>query len=622
MKHTVRIFLKYLVFLLVLFSVERIIFILFQLGAVKEIPLGETLNLFPRGFSMDVSTSCAILLIPFILFCIYIFSQRQIILRLVKYYIIIIIVATGFINICDIALYQAWGTRINQKAISYLDYPKEVLGGSLSFQYVFLFFIFILLCIGFILLHKKYFSAPVPVTGKLFPKILFIILMPFILIIGIRGGFQKFPMDKTWVYYSSHSVLNQTALNGSWNLSKTLLEPAQLKSNPYNYLSAAEAKQLMNEILAVNSDSVTKVLNTKRPNIVLIMLESWSTDVIEALDGRTGVTPEFAELSKEGLLFTNFYSPGFRTEQGLVALVSGFPSQPVTTIMRQFGKFERLPGLSRTLDSAGYSSSYYYGGNLHFAYTESYLRAMGFDKLYGENDIDYKRRAGWGIYDEEVFAFFNADMKETTQPFFSIIMSSTSHEPFDAEVEKIVPSKIGDWCNDYINTVRYSDKCLGDLIKGMKKQSWYNNTLIAITADHGNACPEKREYNSSALHHIPFLLTGGALREEFKGKTNDRFASQIDFPATVLAMLHLNHEHFNRSRNLFDGSENSNVFYSFDDGFGLLNEKQQLVYDNKLKRVIFLKNDSLAEDENTKYLNYGKAYLQTLMDEYIGVNEK
>jgi len=429
MKDTLKLFLKYFFFLLILFFTERIIFLLFQFSIIKEIPLKETLRLFPRGFSMDVSTSCAILMIPFILFCIYIFFQRNIILRMVKYYIIFIIVATGFIDICDIALYQAWGTRINQKAITYLDYPKEVLGGSLSLQYLFLLILFILLCIGFLFLHKKYFSAAVPIIAKPFSKILFIILIPLILIIGVRGGFQKFPMDKTWVYYSTHSVLNQTALNGSWNFTKTLLEPKQLKENPYNYFSREEAKQLLNELLAVNSDSVVSILKINRPNIILIMLESWSADVIDELGGRRGITPQFSELTGEGLLFTNFYSPGFRTEQGLVSLVSGFPSQPTTTIMRQFGKFERLPGLSRSLASAGYNSSYYYGGNLHFAYTESYLRAMGFDKLYGENDIEYKRRAGWGIYDEEVFAFFNADMKETTQPFFSIIMSSTSHEP-------------------------------------------------------------------------------------------------------------------------------------------------------------------------------------------------
>ncbi|MBK8580811.1 MAG: sulfatase-like hydrolase/transferase [Flavobacteriales bacterium] len=128
------------------------------------------------------------------------------------------------------------------------------------------------------------------------------------------------------------------------------------------------------------------------------MLESWTADVIEPLREATAAWHRNSTRPcKDGLLFTNFYSTGFRTEQGLCALISGFPSQPTTTIIRKFGKFDRLPSVVRTLDSTGYSSRYYYAGDISFANTRSYLDAMGFDKVYDETAFPIKHRTVGGI---------------------------------------------------------------------------------------------------------------------------------------------------------------------------------------------------------------------------------
>ncbi len=622
MKIVIHYVLKLFLFLLLLFITERIIFLLFQFNSLKGISTKEILMVFTHAFAMDVATSCYIVLFAFLLLSIHLFLKGSLIPKTLRYYTNVIILLTGFINVCDIALYQAWGTRINHKAISYLAYPKEAAASGMSTQYILVIVIFILQSIFFIRLSKRYFRNDLPVTSNIIWKISFIVLMPFILVIGMRGGFQTFPIDKSWAYFSRHALLNQAAVNSSWSFIHAVADPVEMKGNPYNFFPVSEARQMVDMIHKTSADSAIPVVITDRPNIVLIMLESFSTDVLEPYGGDPKIAPQFTELSKEGLLFTNFYTPGFRTEQGIAALVSGFPSQPTTTVIRQFGKFDQMPGLPRTLDSAGYTSSYYYGGNLHFASTGSYLRAMGFDKITGEDDFTFKRQTYWGGYDEELFNYFNQDMKDTKQPFFSIIMTSTNHEPFDADVEKIVPGKAGEWCSNYINTVHYTDKCLGELIVGMKKQSWYGNTLIAIVADHAHSCPSKFEINSAPRHHIPFLLVGGALRDEYKGKTNDRLASQVDFPATILSLLKLNNNQYHWSKNIFNPASPAFVFYSFDDGFGWINDRQQLVYDSKLKQVIFVKNNSLSAEENNMHLKNGKAYLEMLIEEYLRFNER
>jgi phosphoglycerol transferase MdoB-like AlkP superfamily enzyme len=616
MKDTLRYLLKVFIFLLLLFFVQRVIFILFRFSEFKNLPAREMAGLLLPSLQMDISAACYILVVPFFLLSVHLFTGGHAVPKILRYYIGFIIVISGFITLCDIALYEAWGTRINQKAVSYMAYPGEVIGGAISMHYLPVVIAFIVTCLAFIVLQKKFLLSPLTVNKGAWKKIIFVLLVPALLSLGIRGGFQEYPVSKSSAYFSGYPFLNQAALNGSWNIIYVLTHPVEQDVNPYKFFTESEAKKLVDGIQASVKDTSINILNLNRPNILLIMLESFSADIIEPLGGMKGITPGFTELSKEGLLFTNFYSSGFRTEQGLAALVSGFPSQPQTTIIRQFGKFDRLPGLAKTLDSAGYFSSYYTGGDLHFANTISYLRAMGFDKLIGEEDFTYSRRTGWAAYDEDLLRFISRDMHQTGQPFFTVVVTSTSHEPFNADVEKIAESKADDWCNDYINTVHYTDRCLTDFISSIKSQSWYANTLVVMVADHGHACPSKAENNSVRKHHIPLLLLGGALRSEYAGKTFTRVCSQVDFPATVLSMLELKHAQYHWSRNVFNPAEPEFAFYSFDDGFGWINEKQQLIFDNRTNQVI-VKNDSLTSSENEIYLRQGKAYLQLLMDEYV-----
>jgi phosphoglycerol transferase MdoB-like AlkP superfamily enzyme len=616
MKNVWRYLLKLFVFLLLLFFVQRVIFLLFRYSELKNISASEMMGLMLPSLQLDISAICYVLIIPFLLLCLHLFIDGNTVPKILKYYIWLIIIMTGIINISDISLYEAWNTRINQKAISYLAYPGEVIAGALSMHYLSSFIIFLLFVLIFIFLYKKFFHRPLNPEAGALKKIIFIVVVPVLLLLGIRGGVQQYPVSKSSAYFSGSSFLNQAALNGSWNFIYVLTHPVEENKNPYKFFADDEARKIVKEIFASPNDSSVSILKTKRPNILLIMLESFSADVIEPLGGLKGITPGFTELSKEGLLFTHFYASGFRTEQGLAALISGFPSQPQTTIIRQFGKFDKLPGLAKTLDSASYTSSYYAGGDLHFANTISYLRAMGFDKLYGEEDFKHSRRTGWAAYDEDLFRFVNENMRETHEPFFTVAVSETSHEPFDADVEKIIESKPGDWCNDYLNTVHYTDKCLKEFISSIKNQSWYANTLVAIVADHGHACPSHAEPNSEKKHHIPFLLLGGALKEELRGKTFSRASSQIDFPAIILSNIGLKYDQYHWSRNVFNPTESSFAFYSFDDGFGWINERQQLIFDNRTNKVI-LKNDSLSAEENELYLRQGKAYLQLLMDEYV-----
>jgi phosphoglycerol transferase MdoB-like AlkP superfamily enzyme len=320
-----------------------------------------------------------------------------------------------------------------------------------------------------------------------------------------------------------------------------------------------------------------------------VYLESWGADVVGCLGGQPNVTPGFDALSVDGLLFKNFYSTGFRTEQGLMASLSGFPAQAQAYPMEDMDRFENYPNLIRDLSSAGFYTSYFTGGNPQFANTDVYLQSAGIDKINKELLAKAKRKSAWGALDEETFDWVLNSLTNQPVPFFSTMVTLTSHEWFEAPVTKIFTEK-DIVATNYKNTVHYTDSCLQDFIGKAKKQKWYKNTLIVIMADHACNYPLNRRMNDPERYHIPMMITGGALKDEFKGAVNSNYCGHLNIPSLVCNELNLSPQKFKLSSNIF--SENSFAYFTYDHGVGVLAKKNDVVYDINLKDVIRTKNKS------------------------------
>lgn len=241
------------------------------------------------------------------------------------------------------------GVKIDRKALSYLRYPDEVMGATSVGRMALLILVATVESMFFIFLLNRIDHACSFRGGSKGGRVVAALLMPVLCIVALRGGPQDDPINKSWSWFSKRPVLNLAALNSMWNALEIAVKPAEFTSNPYGYMTGEEARREFERLHPLTGVPDTKILKSERPNVLTILLESWTADAIEPLGGDSGVAPEFTRLCKDGLLFTNFYSTGFRTEQGLCAPISGFPSQPTTTIIRQFGKFDRLPSVVRTL---------------------------------------------------------------------------------------------------------------------------------------------------------------------------------------------------------------------------------------------------------------------------------
>jgi phosphoglycerol transferase MdoB-like AlkP superfamily enzyme len=439
-------------------------------------------------------------------------------------------------------------------------------------------------------------------------------------VLAARGGFQKVPVNKNWVFKSKHSVINYSSVNGFWNVLDLMVHPLNKQDNPYKFYDFETASRYVVDLykpMDAQRDSIVSFLTTDKPNVVFVFLESWAGDVIEGLGGEKGVAPKFEELAKEGIFFTQFYATGYRTEQGYLATFSAIPAIPVGSVMQQFGKFDKLPNLYAVLRQSGYHTSFYSGGRLSFDNVEAYLGAAGVNIMKGRDDWPIRRQTLWGAYDEETFAMHAAELNALPEPFVTSVSTMTTHEWFDADIPQLFNGDKDIVSDHYRNTVHYADSCLFEYLESAKKEPWYQHTVFVVMADHSSAFPKHRGNYETERHHIPMIITGGAIKPEWRGKKVNRVGSQTDIAATLLGQMGQSAKQFVYSKNLFNAASPAFAYYAFDNGFGLVTDNSWVIYDYNRNMML---NDTT---ERNKILERGgKAFLEMQIQENIDFSKK
>ena len=308
------------------------------------------------------------------------------------------------------------------------------------------------------------------------------------------------------------------------------------------------------------------------------------------------------------MLFRNIYASGDRSEKGLVALLSGYPTQTTTSIIFDPTKTQKLQGLQGSLQQQGYHSSYYYGGELEFANIKSYLINQKFTKLVSKKDFSSKDyNSKWGVHDHILLNRLATDLSSTTPPFFTTLFTLSSHEPYEIPIpQKFIGS---DEITKFKNAFYYTDQAIGKFIRDAKTQRWWDSTLIILVADHGHRLPGNDEIFAPAKFRIPLIFTGGALKN--RHIVNNTIGSQTDVSATILQQLRINSDSYKWSRNLLSPGKDF-AFYVFNDGFGFVTPKGVVAFDNVSRKVIY--KDSAITPEQ---LTIGKAYMQSSFADFL-----
>jgi len=620
MKYIFYIF-RFIVFWLFFFLTGRVIFILFFSREVSESSLFEILKIIPRSFSLDISFISYLLVIIVLLMWIFSFFKKEnkvlskIIFGITSFFIIF----SSLVNGGEIALYSEWQTKLNYTALSHFINPKEVFSTA-SFFHVFTMILFICVSVIVIRIYKRkvhlYFPENISKT-TLRSVLIKIFILPFILgvlLLGIRGGFQPIPINLSDAYFSDNMILNDISVNSNWNVLQSLLKSrSSFQGNPYKKYSDKECEEFISNIYKVEHDTTISVLNVKDPNIVFILLESWSADNIESLGGLKGITPNFKKLEKGGLLFTDFYSNGWTSDQGMSSIFSSFPVFPYVAIINQADKARKLPCLNKSLSKQGYHSSFFFGGQLTYGNIKAYLMSQGFDLVKDENNYSHLPSGRLGVHDEFMFSQFKEELSDFNEPFLSVLFTISSHSPYDFPAEHKLSFNSKE--DKYVNSVAYTDRCLGEFIESVKLEDWYENTLFIILADHSHNSPKGWKVAQKEKFKIPMLWFGDVLKQEYKGEKHDKMGSHIDISPSLLIQLNLNNSLFHFGNDLFNPTANSIVSFAFHKGYGLITPKANYAFSESYNKVFEIHApDSIGKVQIQKE---AELYFQSAFKEYL-----
>lgn len=589
---------------LLIFILQKPLFMLYNGSIEKGFGFADYMQVMVHGASLDAATAGYLTAFPFLLVLISIWFRKFPLKKILYGYYILAAALISIIFVVDMALYTFWGFKLDASVFLYIDSPKEALA-SVSVGFILLRVLAILLLIAlnsWVLL--KITPSVLTATRKRIAGTAGMLLLGGVLFIIIRGGVTESTSNIGQVYFSNEPFLNHSAVNPDFSLLSSMGKSQDFASE-FNFFDEEKRAALFDGLYpTTDGDSIIQVLNTKRPNILIILMEGFGGAFVEPLGGLPDVTPHFNRLSKEGIFFTNCYANSFRTDRGTVCTFSGYLGLPTASVMKIPAKSRTLPAIAERLSKAGYKTDFLYGGDINFTNMKSYLLSTGYQRLTANTDFSLAEQTSnaWGVNDDITFEYLYNQLRNRKEegPWHTAFLTLSSHEPFEVPYHRL-EDKIP-------NAFAYTDECLGKFIDRLKQTPAWKDLLVICLPDHGFYYPREGSNAMPRFYHIPLLWLGGAVKQPMQV---DKIMNQTDLAATLLGQLGLEHTAFTFSRNVL-GSDYKYpfAFYSFNNGFSFRDSTGVTVFDNNSGSILF---DEPEADESR--LDKGKAILQTVYDD-------
>ena len=583
---------------LLIFILQKPLFMLYNGSIEKGFGFADYMQVMIHGASLDAATAGYLTAFPFLLVLISIWFRKFPLKKILYGYYILAAALISIIFVVDMALYTFWGFKLDASVFLYIDSPKEALA-SVSVGFILLRVLAILLLIAlnsWVLL--KITPSVLTATRKRIAGTAGMLLLGGVLFIIIRGGVTESTSNIGQVYFSNEPFLNHSAVNPDFSLLSSMGKSQDFASE-FNFFDEEKRAALFDGLYpTTDGDSIIQVLNTKRPNILIILMEGFGGAFVEPLGGLPDVTPHFNRLSKEGIFFTNCYANSFRTDRGTVCTFSGYLGLPTASVMKIPAKSRTLPAIAEGLSKAGYKTDFLYGGDINFTNMKSYLLSTGYQRLTANTDFSLAEQTSnaWGVNDDITFEYLYNQLRNRKEegPWHTAFLTLSSHEPFEVPYHRL-EDKIP-------NAFAYTDECLGKFIDRLKQTPAWKDLLVICLPDHGFYYPREGSNAMPRFYHIPLLWLGGAVKQPMQV---DKIMNQTDLAATLLGQLGLEHTAFTFSRNVL-GSDYKYpfAFYSFNNGFSFRDSTGVTVFDNNSGSILF---DEPEADESR--LDKGKAIL-------------
>lgn len=491
------------------------------------------------------------------------------------------LVFIAFMELSSPQFIMQYDVRPNRLFIEYLSYPREVLATLWNgFRPALIAGIGFTALLGvaiFALLRRASDDAA---TWRPTAVLLAWPILCLALVMQVRSTTGHRPANPALFALTGDAMVNSLIINSAWSVldAANSLRKESVSSEIYGAIPReqvfAEVKsaawlrdqQFTDPAIPTLHRQLAAIRREKPLNLVIILQESLGATFVESLGGLP-VTPELERLKHEGWWFEQLYATGTRSVRGIEAVVAGYPPTPARSVVKLSLAQQNFYTLAAGLGRQGYHTEFVYGGESHFDNMRSFFTANGFQKIVDIGQMQPAFVGSWGASDEDLF---DASLQRLDrlhargQPFFSLIFTSSNHEPFefpDGKIQLYDPAK-----QTVNNAVKYADYALGKFIRAAKQQPYWKDTVFLIVADHDN-----RVYGNSLVPIKKFHIPGLILGADVKPKRIATIASQIDLGPTLLSLLGISSEHPMIGRDFVrDSTSPGRALIQFDNHFAWL----------------------------------------------------
>ena len=592
---------------LVLMALQKPMFLIWHAEQSAEASAAELMGVSLHGALLDSTMAGYISVIPWLLMlvAVWITIPEAVMRRIMSVYFAAMAILVSLIVAVDMGLFRYWGYRIDSTIFPYLATPKEaaasVTWGDLI-PAVTLFFAYgAVMLLAWLPISRIYRAAKQSLKQRITSSLV-LLFVGGLLFLAIRGGLSPATANVSKVYFSDNMFLNHAATNPVFSLLSSSMR-SELKADDYHYFAEEELQEILSELAP--SEGIAQrdtLLTTQRPNIVLIILEGFGrTTATTTFEGKA-VTPQLDRMRSEGIWFENMFANSYRTDRGTVAVMSGHPAHPIASIMKYPQKAHTLPAIASSLKAEGYSTSFTYGGDANFTNTASYLYGTGIEKITDQKSLHLDVPISkWGYADDVVCDYFADEVLKLSQegkPFFASLLTLSSHEPFEVPYDAFE--------DKVLNATAFADHHVGEMIERWRNTPAWENMLVILIADHGISYPEGIEIGSLPRQRIPMLWMGGAVKAPLEVST---YASQCDLASTLLGQLKIDHSDFRFSKDIFDPASPHYAYWSYNNGFGIISDKGNVVYSCTGDKITSYAGTDAATESLTRA---GKALTQSI----------
>jgi len=614
----IRIFIRVFLLWMIVGVLSKVFFLLVYHSLMTDAGWHEYIEAIVHGLRLDAAVAGYLTMVPGLLLAVMLWYRGRVMKWIWKGYFAVTALLASLAYIANIGLYSYWGFPLDSTPLLYIKTsPTDALASMTLGQMIVAPLLILLMTVAvYVMMWRATRSVFAEDGGNsISRKVIYcivLLVLTALLILPIRGGVGAGTNHTGSVYFSTDIRLNHAAVNPVFSFVESALHQEEIGSR-YRFMTDDEATALFDSMIAGGKKQMT--LNDScvvigKANVVLICLESFSDSVMHV----PGVTPNLNKYAEEGISFRNFYANSFRTDRALVAIHSALPAQPTMSIMDIPRKSTSLPSIAGTLADNGYSTTFYYGGDINYSNMRSYFVGTGFRNIVSDVDFSQSLHTGkWGVADGPVYDRMLKDIRndKSGKPFFRSIMTESSHEPFD------VPNYSKIKTSPELNAFAYADECLGKFVAELKRLPCWKNTIVLIVPDHLGAYPAKADNYNLWRFKIPFVIMGGAIEGKGLARSHETIGSQIDIAATLLGLIGLDYSSFTYSKNLLNPAEPHFAFFTFPDAMGLVDDGGYVIYDNTQGKP----HSAVGKEADTMLVR-AKAYLQKLYDDIENIDKR